>query len=69
MDNTYLSRWVRHPLTALTGVVAFIYGVGFAFGLHERFDLWVWGAAVVGVLFVASLVAAAATSGRDPSHL
>lgn len=49
-------RWVRHPLTILTAILAMVYGVGFPMGMDDH-AWWMWGgAALVGLCFVASLV-------------
>ncbi|GAB3706274.1 hypothetical protein [Mariniluteicoccus flavus] len=56
----FLAAWARHPLTILTGVLALVYGIGFAIGWDDTMGWWApVGAAIVGLVFAASLVAAA----------
>lgn len=65
MDSDVVQRWTRSPVTMLTGALAVVYGLGFAFGdsvglTGGALQTWMWvGAVVIGVLFVASLIAAA----------
>lgn len=53
----FFAIWTKLPLTWLTGVLGFVYGIGFAFGWWDAESPIMWaGAVVVGVCFVASLI-------------
>ncbi|MGA4670238.1 hypothetical protein ACPCG0_10670 [Propionibacteriaceae bacterium Y1923] len=56
----FLQTWVRQPLTALTAVVAMVYGLGFPLNWwgETNTTLAMIGALVVGLLFVCSLLLA-----------
>ena len=60
--------WTKHPLTILTAIAGFLYGISFAFsdalGWDDGAPRWfvMIGAAIVGLLFISSLVAAAMKS-------
>lgn len=62
---TFFTVWTKHPLTILTAI---IYGLTFAFsdalGWDDGAPMWFVGvgAAIVGLLFISSLVAAAMKS-------
>ena len=65
---SFFTVWTKHPLTILTAIAAIIYGLAFAFsdalGWDDGAPMWFVGvgAAIVGLLFISSLVAAAMKS-------
>ena len=65
---SFFTVWTKHPLTILTAIAAIIYGLTFVFsdalGWDDGAPRWfvMIGAAIVGLLFISSLVAAAMKS-------